>query len=59
MIIFTILIKRIQKSPHFQLDYPDNENEKIYLYSQETQKNETDLLNQNIMVIIIKLNNLI
>ncbi|ORY35132.1 WD40 repeat-like protein [Neocallimastix californiae] len=51
------VVNSLKKSPHFQLDYPDNENEKIYLYSQETQKNETDLLNQNIMEFQEKIKN--
>jgi uncharacterized protein involved in tolerance to divalent cations len=42
------VVNSLKKKPVFQLDYPDSNDEKIYLYSQEKQKNEKDTLNKNI-----------
>ncbi|ORX86921.1 WD40 repeat-like protein [Anaeromyces robustus] len=41
-------INTLKKSNKFQLDYPDNDKEQIYFYSQQEQKSEKDILNQNI-----------
>ncbi|OUM69573.1 hypothetical protein PIROE2DRAFT_57303 [Piromyces sp. E2] len=42
------VINTEKKKPQFQLDYPDNTKEQIFFYSQQEQKAEKDLLDQNI-----------
>jgi len=42
------VINTQKKSNQCQLDYPDDEKEQIYIYSQQEQKTEKDILNQKI-----------